>query len=831
MFGQQVKDVEPLEQLRCLIVTSSLMPSQQLPLSQLEAILHTMPVEQAVLHQGGAMSVHEFQYYMTSLASFGLATPFPPLVMECFCDSLSLANQWIHGCPQGELTATALLWQHHWIPVLVRKSHTVLFITTEEGKQVLQILFPSNFAQVEVRPALHSSFRNDCGFQAVAWIVAHASVLEGSSLSTYDAIKWRSLYWQHVFHNKPHITFHLGGHGDVEIAVQALLKEHGVPIEALKDRATAVLHQLGISAVQGVFQAARPWQALKTLANSHQPPMRLITHAELQAVISSRTKTGKAVGTKQNKKKPVAQPFQLSTQEIHLPPGIFCQEDGEVLSQLEDRQFGPHAKGMALFNEEEYRPYRNQGCLSDQGLGFLVVSPFSQETAAQGSVLRFPVQSTVTGEPILTSAVLIQKGKVEVKRNMPSQPHTIEQVDTQTVKVHLFRDQCPVAWDKVCQQPVRHLLELIGGLKVCKQEGCTCPGWHPASKGVDQPILDVWQRDFVTLHFRKSRPEDSAVFVVHMRLAKDAFLHCFRVSGTQGVYIEPRSQDGKTQDAKFQTVWLQRQSIAEAKAMQAVVPAQSALLRINQRYGLKVPTPDAPAVHAKVKPDEPYMSGLCHTFKVGPMPWGTTKKAMQGLLTQWGWKAKVLHSAGKSADATGLMWTISSTDLPPCTAYQLAHGDVIIHQESSDAHQPWQPPRVQVSPSLLKLKNQVDPMMINGDPWAESAKNLPSVKMAESVNAKFASWEATIDQRIQEKIHNAMPDDVAMASDQEPRLAAMEQQIAQLQAQSSKMEHKVDHLHRQVELQGTAFSNALDAKLSDQMAKIEALMAKRSRTE
>ena len=57
----------------------------------------------------------------------------------------------------------------------------------------------------------------------------------------------------------------------------------------------------------------------------------------------------------------------------------------------------------------------------------------------------------------------------------------------------------------------------------------------------------------------------------------------------------------------------------------------------------------------------------------------------------------------------------------------------------------------------------------------------------------------------------------------------LEQQIATLQSRSSIVENKVDMLHQQVDAQASKFEKALDNKLTDQMARIEALMAKRSR--
>ena len=72
--------------------------------------------------------------------------------------------------------------------------------------------------------------------------------------------------------------------------------------------------------------------------------------------------------------------------------------------------------------------------------------------------------------------------------------------------------------------------------------------------------------------------------------------------------------------------------------------------------------------------------------------------------------------------------------------------------------------------------------------------------------------------------------DEHMTPSMEPRLLALEQQMAQLQKHSTQLDGKVDYLHKQVEHQAAKFESSLDSKLQDQMHRIEMLMTKRARS-
>ena len=71
--------------------------------------------------------------------------------------------------------------------------------------------------------------------------------------------------------------------------------------------------------------------------------------------------------------------------------------------------------------------------------------------------MRFPVQSKVTSEPMLVSAVLLQRGSVQIVRNMPAQPAAVEQVSTQKIKCLLYRDQLQDQWQTVISASVKFI--------------------------------------------------------------------------------------------------------------------------------------------------------------------------------------------------------------------------------------------------------------------------------------------------------------------------------------------------------------------------------------
>ena len=195
--------------------------------------------------------------------------------------------------------------------------------------------------------------------------------------------------------------------------------------------------------------------------------------------------------------------------------------------------------------------------IAQQGLGLLVMAPYTSEIEQVGTSIRFPAQCRATGEPVLLSAILIQK---LVSRALPSVAHQVDQIATQTVKLMVYRHQCQSDWPEVCKHPIKYILGVMSCLQVCKHPNCQCGKWHPANAETSEPIVDLWQRDFFTVHFRKAKASEAQLFTCFMRVTQPAFAIMHRMSGTQGVFVEPRTPDGRRHDEAYHMVWMAKQS-------------------------------------------------------------------------------------------------------------------------------------------------------------------------------------------------------------------------------------------------------------------------------
>lgn len=641
LFGNLIHPDTVLIHLKWIIVAQAPIDIHQRSLPDRMTLLSSLPRLESSLLQGPSVASDEMMFYLTAIATVGLAKAKPPFIMDGMTDLLvdaqtwiagldqvnlhnaqqlaSLAKQWIHHHPVQEATVTAIWSNYHWIPVwIVPTSNELIVHTTFEGMRVWELLFPWWSSTLNVHDDLPQVFPMDCGFRTFAWLVGQCTHTSVTSLTVSEARGWRNLFWQTLV-TIPRLShqFVLGGQSEIEVAIQAILREHGVFPSRLPERTAQLVKSFSVQALASVFQASRPWQALKQLASSAKPPIRLVLEDELQVTIKSRTADKKSVQAK-SKASQVSQIIHhVGPEDILIPHGIFRLQSGEPVAQISPKQLGQITNGVVAFTEREVQPYLQHAPISAAGVGFLVLSPYSESIAQQGQIVRFPVQSKLTSEPMLVSAVLLQRGSIPVIRNMPAQPPAVEQVATQTIKCLLYRDQLPDQWQTVMQAPVKFIIGMVEFLQVCKTPECSCAKWHPSHHKSDTPILDVWQRDFLSVHFQKIRPIDAQIYAVAMRVTADVYAELFKFSGTGGLYIEPRSDDGRSQDPRYQTIWVPRQPVTEVKALQAVQTNPVSLIRVGFRYGLKVHADAAESVHAQINPNEPFIAGSSKTIIPG----------------------------------------------------------------------------------------------------------------------------------------------------------------------------------------------------------------------
>ena len=801
----------------------------------------------SILVQHGWVAVDEMKFYLCALSSQSGVAVIEPMIISDLGDVPLLTEAWLHDvkvAAENSTVITAILWCGHWIPFVFQQGPDQLIaITSGEGVKMWP-LTQQHDVEVGDEGEVCKIFPNDCGFQAIAWIgarIGKGSSHDREKMDSDSAEAWRFLFWQNIMMNpkkaKSCRYIHVGGHADeLHIAVAAILKEHGVFGERVMPRAKEVVDKLGKHEVQQAIASIRPWVALKQLANQASPKLNLVWEDEFNVVVKARAKQSKPVGWKRKDGENKQTKVQITPADINVPAGVFVQEDGTVVQQIAVQQVGSVGKGLVVCLEEEANQFVHEGCLSAQGLAFAVVNPSQEFISQHHAPERFPACCVTTQEPMLVSAVVVQKGRQRVMRAEPENKPKIDEVPVKTAKILVYKDQVDVQWQVFHEGPMKYILSKIKCLAVCRKQGCMCESWH-VGDSVSEPLLDVWNRDYLTLGFKKSKPQEAELFACAVRVRSDIFDDVMAQSGQVGIYVEPRSDDGKTHCDKYHTVWLNKMVYHEAIAACAKAKTQAFLIRVNRRYGLKTKVEHANDLHQQFRAEVPMVQGAATiTFTVGPLPWGTTRKSLQELFNTWGWQARALQPAGRSADGKGLLWNAIASSSPSSSVVQMEHGDIIIVRKEIPAAVSPEIPTIEASNHTRKSLQSIPNASKKEDPWADAASRLPSVRAEASISShQIQQLEKSLEQKIIKKIGG---EDVSMESAWEPRVKELEQKMAMMsETQQSQMNQtnalamQVQAVQVQVEKQSREFQTHLDSKLESQMNKIEALLTKRARQE
>ena len=728
---------------------------------------------------------------------------------------------------------SAILHQNHWIPVVVKRLPEVTEIWLPDDARWIQQAVEDHVGPSECIyrfSPITSLFHADCGFQAIGWLIAIVLQDDTTVPITPDhASQWRGNFHDDLIYNDlaqtyVHIPLQIGGM-KVQEQLTMLVKEHGVQAARADECASHLITKLGVTAITQVLRSPKPWADLKAKASMHSPPIKIVQADELQDLIKDRAQQAKSVGSKANKvhnKKTQEARVQLKADQLQLPRAIFKQEDGAELSQLNPQQVGPSSQGMLLVNIDSALPYfqLNQH-LSPHGVGLLVLEANDPRIPTQRQIVKMPVIHSVTQEPMIISAALLQLGAVKVCRNFPAQCISVPQVETKVVRVQVYRDQTSHAWKDFVARPVRAMMQQ-----------------KPFTDLATTDVLDVWDRQYVNHKMGRQTPESADIFVVNLRVTATAAAQLLQQSGSNGHYYELRSEDGRHPDDSQQVVWLiVNKQYTEAQITQRAY-VNATLVRQGDRYGIRVPTAEAEQLHLTLRPDLVFLPGTeLKKFKVGPWPYGSTKQSLMHVFKKWEWQARPVGPAGQTHDRSGVIWNVHAAQEPSHWIFHLQHGDVLITPEDKHASSNEPKPAVMASANTIKHLKQPEPKpnhdpWLHKDPWQSTA---PASVTKELSVSQFNALQNQLEEKLRTKFQ---PEDEEMRESTETRVTALESKLEELTTQVGK-QHQEQQAHNQathaqlgqldqkVTNQQQGLQNMLESKLDQQLQRIEQMFRKR----
>eukprot|EP00434_Breviolum_minutum_P014454 symbB.v1.2.012745.t1/scaffold886.1/size155167/1 len=446
-------------------------------------------------------------------------------------------QQWGQALPPLATIITAVWIKAHWVPFLWRKENQKLFGYTygnpPEHEASLQQFHAKvgEMCRCTIEP-LHNEkalVNRFCGATCIAYF---RHLIGGQGMLIADQIPachqaLRQEFADGLSDVTPRPWIWGRGSDEFDATLHSLLRQHGVAAEDITDRAEHIKSTLGTSKVGHAMSSHNPWKDLKWLANQQMPPYQLIRPLELEKAIASRSRDGAPVGSKRLKQKGSGKGKKGFNSKQHLEPSSLRIADGTfvagetAVSQIGIGDIGPLATGIVLGTTEQAVPFLGKNHpISMGGLAIVVIGDIDiSENAPQLPMLvRFPAICVANSEPILVEGKVFQLGKVDIQRPIPQQAVDLTTIDTFVAKNCVHRDLFQGDWEVFGSQPMKHIISQLPFLQTCSDAGCHgCAKWHATDEARD-PIMAVWNRQWLSNAYTPTKPEAADMYVVTIRV-------------------------------------------------------------------------------------------------------------------------------------------------------------------------------------------------------------------------------------------------------------------------------------------------------------------------
>ena len=367
---------------------------------------------------------------------------------------------------------------------------------------------------------------------------------------------------------------------------------------------------------------------------------------------------------------------------------------------------------------------------------------------------------------------------------------------------------------------------------------------EPFSQLPSNAIIDVWDRQFLNKNFKRTKATEAEQFIVTLRIDEKQAQTIMNMSGNSGIFVEPRDDSGRHPNDNFRVIWLPKKSYSDMIVVKQTTNVPCWVVRSGDRFGLRVETAHVKTVHSSLRPEIDYLEGEIKTYRLGPLPFGTTKSSLSKVFKQWGWPARPGQPLAQARDHSGIFWSAQASSSPTHWIFTMEHGDILISEEPSKEDGVKGVQTVVASKRTIRHitsmqqgqeKSGTDPWL-EKDPWTQPQSSSKSMSVSQ-----ISAMENAIERRVRDSLQQQEPaTSMVVDTEAEQRMTQMEQQIQQMQStftsfQSQQQVHnrqvasEITNVKTQMEVQTQSFQQILSSKLEEQMSKIDALLSKRPR--
>eukprot|EP00435_Cladocopium_sp_Y103_P013864 s4955_g3.t1 len=697
----------------------------------------------------------------------------------------------------------------HWILLHGQRTQQDdgLHWTLHDGLRQSHLLERLHQAVIMLSEALRLPFASfSCGFglqQSHPTTCGTVALLQlAMDLGLLDFPQPSEVWTLHQWLLSHHIPGRIMAFGNEELQrnLADLLSSKGVPASKSMDRAQQVISKLGIKQIQTIMQNKNIWAALKSAANKPGLMFRLVTADELTAFITDKAKTkhGAQIPNQRSKKSTRAssssRPVNLDPDQFELDSAHF-QDDFEVpVEQIHFSEVEADKRGIALCTTSMAQKFLGAPkAISVEALALLLVDTPPQELidSAKLGKMVIPAKCRGTKEHTLIFGYILQLGDSQVSRTFIGKGSSPDIIDTQVLKIQVFRDQLQVDWADFCHAPIRALVQRMEAMQLCKGINCgpECAKFHPAvDEQIDNVIFELWARSFFNDKGQRAEASEATLFTVFMRIP-DGALKRILTTTPLGVYAEPRGEKPREHDNRFKVIWLPGDTHEDADHKCRTYSKAICLVRMRNKYGIRVAHEDERTAWAHLRPGIDFMAlDIKLIYELFPLPHGTQRHAMTKLLSDWGWQARPLQPG--RGNFSHMAWRVGSQEPPPHPVMKGFQVDVVITQVK-ELDKKTEAPQMIASAKTqkhLRATPQATPSTKPGaDPWLEPSRD-PWAKLSSKPGNTGGEGKQRYDE-IRDELKQQITDEIASTTQ-----AALHAAAASSSQSSSSNEHRLQAL-------------------------------------
>ena len=361
---------------------------------------------------------------------------------------------------------------------------------------------------------------------------------------------------------------------DVVWKLRDILSGHGVPEDRTEERALAGIKKLGQTQIENALSSRNPWHALKVAGSQPGTHFLWVKPDELERQIRARaqskfgiSRSERKMGNARVKKDSVV----IDPAQLKLVPDIFVDEHGDPVTQIEMSKVATDRAGLAFGTIQDVAPFVAEGKpLTMDALGVLTTLPVPvhQQGIMPVQNLRYPAIYLPTGEPILIEGSLVQLGDLTIQRRKDDCEGELNPIPTKTVKLTVYKDEWEGDWQDFGKTPMKAIVTEFPAFVLCNGLKCggQCGKYHaPVDADLDGVILDLWGRSWQSMRGGRVQQKDSEQFQALLRVPSICWPALQILSGTKGLYLEPRSADGKSPDENAAVIWIPQGNLTNAQ--------------------------------------------------------------------------------------------------------------------------------------------------------------------------------------------------------------------------------------------------------------------------